>query len=121
MTPKELREMAENKALDIGTAWNALADAADEIERLRRIFIRPAKPVGIPLVKKLRNRRVLCRMLSDGSFEFKFRRYVRGYGVSVEGIRLTEEAVCAMFTLVAAVKQSNPTGLETVHKTEECT
>ena len=106
-TPQELRAMAEDKSLDIGTAWNALAEAADEIERLRRIFIRPAKPVGIPLMKKLRNRRVLCRMLSDGSYEFKFRRYVRGYGVSVEGIRLTEEAVCAMFTLVAAVKQSN--------------
>jgi len=34
MTPKELREMAENKALDIGTAWNALAAAAERIETL---------------------------------------------------------------------------------------
>ena len=34
MTPKELREMAENKALDIGTALNAIASAADRIETL---------------------------------------------------------------------------------------
>lgn len=34
MTPKELREMAENKALDIGTAWNALEAAAERIETL---------------------------------------------------------------------------------------
>ena len=34
MTPKELRELAENKALDIGTAWNALEAAAERIETL---------------------------------------------------------------------------------------
>ncbi|MFA7256455.1 MAG: hypothetical protein WC047_02630 [Kiritimatiellales bacterium] len=34
MTPKELRDMAENKALDIGTAWNALEAAAERIETL---------------------------------------------------------------------------------------
>lgn len=34
MTPKELREMAENKALDIGTARDALEDAAERIEML---------------------------------------------------------------------------------------
>lgn len=34
MTPKDLRDMSENKALDIGTAWNALEAAADRIETL---------------------------------------------------------------------------------------
>ena len=34
MTPKELRELAKNKALDIGTAWNALEAAAERIETL---------------------------------------------------------------------------------------
>lgn len=38
MTPKELRELAENKALDIGTACNALEDAADWIETLEADF-----------------------------------------------------------------------------------
>ena len=33
MTPKELREMAENKALDIGTAWNALEAASGGCSR----------------------------------------------------------------------------------------
>lgn len=36
MTPKELRELAKNKALDIGTAWNALEAAAERIETLEK-------------------------------------------------------------------------------------
>lgn len=36
MTPKELRALANDKSLDIGTAWNALAEAADRIEKLER-------------------------------------------------------------------------------------
>ena len=31
MTPKELREMAENKALDICTAWNALEEEVSKM------------------------------------------------------------------------------------------
>jgi len=34
MTPKDLRALASDKALDIGTAWNALEAAADRIEGL---------------------------------------------------------------------------------------
>ena len=34
MTPKELRALAADKRLDIGTAWNALDAAADRIEKL---------------------------------------------------------------------------------------
>jgi len=34
ITPKELRALAADKALDIGTAWNALEAAADKIETL---------------------------------------------------------------------------------------
>ena len=32
---ERMREAAKNAALDIGTAWNLLAEGADEIERLR--------------------------------------------------------------------------------------
>lgn len=36
MTPKDLRALASDKSLDIGTAWNALEAAADRIEELER-------------------------------------------------------------------------------------
>lgn len=72
---------------------------------------RPAKQVGGALAVRLKNRRVICRMLSDGSFQYRFKRYMPGYGINTQEVVLSEEAVAAMATLMLRLKKANPTGL----------
>lgn len=57
MTPKELREMAENKALDIGTAWNALEAAAERIETLEADCASLKQRAGLAAIRRLENER----------------------------------------------------------------
>jgi len=42
ITPKQLRELRNNKGLSIGDAWNALGEAADRIEELEE-YIRSSE------------------------------------------------------------------------------
>ena len=39
ITPKQLRELRNNRGLSIGNAWNALGEAADTIEELLKLRI----------------------------------------------------------------------------------
>lgn len=74
-------------------------------------IVRTPKQVGRSLQAKLHNRRIKCRLLTDGSYEFSFKRYVPNQEIQQHGLRLTEEALCAMLQLVARIKQANPANL----------
>ena len=39
ITPKQLRELRNNRGLSIGNAWNALGETADTIEELLKLRI----------------------------------------------------------------------------------
>jgi hypothetical protein len=58
----KLRSLANNKALDIGTAWNVLDEAADNLEvseRLCRIYFEIAvECIGEDEVRRLRDIRI---------------------------------------------------------------
>lgn len=68
---------------------------------------RPAKQVGCAMAVRLKNRRVICRMLSDGSFQYRFKRYMPGYGINTQEICLSEEAIGAMMSLMVKIKKAN--------------
>ena len=74
-------------------------------------IVRTPKQIGRVLQAKLHNRRIKCRLLTDGSYDFSFKKYVPGNEIQQHGIRLTEEALCTMIQLVARIKQANPANL----------
>jgi hypothetical protein len=78
-------------------------------------IVRTPKQVGRMLQAKLYNRRIKCRLLTDGSYEFSFKRYVPNQEIQRHGMRLTEEALCTMLQMVAQIKQANPKENRTGH------
>ena len=69
---------------------------------------RMAKPVGRVILCRMKNRRIKCQALSDGSYSFLFKRYSKDQGAISDHIRLTEEALCHMMAMVGAIKRANP-------------
>jgi len=84
-------------------------------ELVRFQIPRMAKPVGRVLLCRMKNRRIKCQALSDGSYSFYFKRYSKDQGAIGESIRLSEEALCHMMAMVGAIKRSNPTENRTGH------
>lgn len=75
-----------------------------------RRIARPSKQIGGAFKIKLRNRRVHARGFADGSYEFKFKRYDDKEGILTQSIRLSEEAVAAMWKLIQIIKESSAAG-----------
>lgn len=68
---------------------------------------RQPKPVGVTLKARLHNRRVLCRQLDNGHFDFLLKRFDPEVGFVSTPIRLSPDALDAMHGIAKAVRIAN--------------
>jgi len=67
-----------------------------------RSLARPVKRMQA----KLRNRRVMGGLMADGTFQWRFKRLGEDGGIYCGSIRLSREAMVAMFEIMAAIDRS---------------
>ena len=66
------------------------------------------KRLGNARVVKLKNRRVMASIYANGDILFKFKRLINKDEISQDVLRVSQEAVDAMFGLVCVLRLEHP-------------